>query len=672
MKSISIRGKVILLGGSLILGLICVGILGILNSQKLSANLEHLIKHSIPVIRHLTLVDMIHDGIRGIALDASLGAAVHDKERIETAATDLAEAQKNSEAFLKEIGSHPASAEFQTYLDQARIKMVAYVDAGKAVIDAAASGNLGRTKESLEGFQAKFSELEGTLEKFGEFAERENGIEFERVAAESQRSQIISLFALLTALVVGISMAWYTASSTTKSLTALVGRLTDGSREVGSAVTQLSAAANDLSASAAQQASALQETAASLEQITAMVKTSTDNSAASDKASARSKEAAEKGQEVVRRVSASMNEINQTNENVAGEINANNSRISEIVRVIQEIGTKTRVINDIVFQTKLLSFNASVEAARAGEHGKGFAVVAEEVGNLATMSGNAAKEITALLDDSIQKAESIVAETKTKVDSLMAKARNTVGEGAKVAQECSAVLDEIVVEANKVSEMVSGIASASQEQSRGIDEISKAIQMLDESTQTSSAASSASARSVEILSRQMGELVDSATVLRKMVDGREAVERFVWKDEYALGVGSMDAEHKTLIEKINHLAETLQKGKVTSAVKRAFADLGAYTQEHFAHEEAYQASISYPEIEAHKKLHKQLLQQLGEFGAAIENGQVDAVALMRFINNWLLKHILGVDMKYADFSRTGKVKSIDSDAPKKPHLRRVA
>jgi methyl-accepting chemotaxis protein len=76
------------------------------------------------------------------------------------------------------------------------------------------------------------------------------------------------------------------------------------------------------------------------------------------------------------------------------QINYSNEQMSEIVKVIQEIETKTKVINDIVFQTKLLSFNASVEAARAGEQGKGFAVVAEEVGNLAQMSGNAAKEIS--------------------------------------------------------------------------------------------------------------------------------------------------------------------------------------------------------------------------------------------------------------------------------------
>jgi methyl-accepting chemotaxis protein len=89
-------------------------------------------------------------------------------------------------------------------------------------------------------------------------------------------------------------------------------------------------------------------------------------------------------------------------------MNKSNDEISSIVKVIAEIGDKTKVINDIVFQTKLLSFNASVEAARAGEQGKGFAVVAEEVGNLATMSGKAAEEISSMLGDSMGKVELIV------------------------------------------------------------------------------------------------------------------------------------------------------------------------------------------------------------------------------------------------------------------------
>ena len=89
----------------------------------------------------------------------------------------------------------------------------------------------------------------------------------------------------------------------------------------------------------------------------------------------------------------SIDEINQSQKDTIETLDTTASDVKNMMTLIETINQKTSVINDIVFQTKLLSFNASVEAARAGEHGKGFAVVAEEVGNLAQMSGNAAQEI---------------------------------------------------------------------------------------------------------------------------------------------------------------------------------------------------------------------------------------------------------------------------------------
>lgn len=96
-----------------------------------------------------------------------------------------------------------------------------------------------------------------------------------------------------------------------------------------------------------------------------------------------------------------MREIDSSNKELVKEIERNNTELTKITNMISEINEKTQVINDIVFQTKLLSFNASVEVVRAGEHGKGFAVVAEEVGNLASMSGKASLDISEMLETSI-------------------------------------------------------------------------------------------------------------------------------------------------------------------------------------------------------------------------------------------------------------------------------
>jgi methyl-accepting chemotaxis protein len=190
------------------------------------------------------------------------------------------------------------------------------------------------------------------------------------------------------------------------------------------------------------------------------------------------------------------------------DINTSNDEISEIVKVIGEIENKTTIINDIVFQTRILSFNASIEAARAGEHGRGFAVVAEEVGKLAEMSGHAAKEISDLLAGSIRKVERLVTANKEKV-----------GTGTQVASDCGGVLEEILLNVQSVKAMAEQISNASNEQAQGIQEITKAMNQLDQGTHQNAASSEQAATSSEGLSRQAESLRGVVTSLVVAVQG---------------------------------------------------------------------------------------------------------------------------------------------------------
>jgi len=175
-----------------------------------------------------------------------------------------------------------------------------------------------------------------------------------------------------------------------------------------------------------------------------------------------------------------MNDINGTNNNISDEMKDLSEKMVEIISVIEEIGTKTSVINDIVFQTKLLSFNASVEAARAGEHGKGFAVVAEEVGNLATASGKAATEISSMLHDSVNKVQEIVNTSKDKIARVTEEGTSKIEFGQSIASQCGEQLNLILENVNSVHGTISEVRLASNEQATGIREVSKAMQMLDQ------------------------------------------------------------------------------------------------------------------------------------------------------------------------------------------------
>ena len=274
---------------------------------------------------------------------------------------------------------------------------------------------------------------------------------------------------------------------------------------------ELSVKSRELSEATTQEASAIQETASSLHEITAMVQRNTDNANKTKDLSRSSKEASHKGLDSVKNMILAMNEINHTQGDIMNRVDEGNKKIGDIVGVISAIGEKTKVINDIVFQTKLLSFNASVEAARAGEQGKGFAVVADEVGKLAEMSGKASQEITAMLEDSIKRVSLIVDETKTNVEKIILQGKDKIAKGTVIANTCATSLEDVVSKIAEVDRTITEISTASREQSQGITEINSAVSQLDTATQQNSIIASETFESSKELSKNSNEL-------RKMVD----------------------------------------------------------------------------------------------------------------------------------------------------------
>jgi methyl-accepting chemotaxis protein len=196
-----------------------------------------------------------------------------------------------------------------------------------------------------------------------------------------------------------------------------------------------------------------------MEEMTSTVKMTADNAAQARQLAIAARQQAEKGSNVVGSAVAAMSEINQSSR-----------KIADIIGVIDEIA----------FQTNLLALNAAVEAARAGEQGRGFAVVASEVRNLAGRSATAAKEIKALIMDSVSKVE----------------------EGSKLVDQSGKSLDDIGAAVKRVTDVVAEIAEASQEQASSIEQVNKAVMQMDEMTQQNAAlVEEASAASEAILSQ---------------------------------------------------------------------------------------------------------------------------------------------------------------------------
>jgi methyl-accepting chemotaxis protein len=154
-------------------------------------------------------------------------------------------------------------------------------------------------------------------------------------------------------------------------------------------------------------------------------------------------------------------------------ISESSSKVAEIISVIE----------GIAFQTNILALNAAVEAARAGDQGRGFAVVASEVRSLAQRSATAAKEIKALIEESVSKVEI----------------------GSKLAAEAGKTMEEVVAAVRKVAEITGEIKSASREQASGIQQVNQAVTQMDQVTQQNAAlVEQVSAASASLQEQAMG------------------------------------------------------------------------------------------------------------------------------------------------------------------------
>ena len=517
--SLSIKAKIILLQTITAVLLLTVAITANKIISRNSEDSFDRIEKNIKIMNSLSVIKV------------TFGKEIQEWKNILIRGEDKAALKKHSEGFTHEINAiETESKALRTFLGEEETK---YLDSFTKEQDVLKEKYMHAKNEfitdtvfkphdadkSVKGLDRNVLE---NLNKLSTFLETRISDNQKISLAKMKKTENVTVITMVVITIGCFIAGFYFSKFLTKELSIVASKVNNGSNHIEEVVLSLSGASTNLSSSIAEQSAAVQETTAAVEETRASVMSNADNAKKSSEQSEESKNLVMKGKGAVENVINSINEMSDANLAMIKQVDENNIKFGEIINVIKEISQKTQVINDIVFQTKLLSFNASVESARAGEHGKGFAVVAEEVGNLAQMSGNSAKEITELLDISVRKVEETINNSKLKMNVVIDLSKEKIQNSSVSAQMCDEVLDEVIKKVSQVDTYIHEISSSSSEQSTSIGEISKAMNELDAASHLNNQASNQVASSADQLKSQVEEFRHLVSILNRVVEGSQA------------------------------------------------------------------------------------------------------------------------------------------------------
>jgi methyl-accepting chemotaxis protein len=302
-----------------------------------------------------------------------------------------------------------------------------------------------------------------------------------RIAAAAARNLKVALLVTAAAALLATGVWFVIARGLSRKINVVVTQINEDGAQMKNAAGEVAAGSQSIAQGTSEQAASLEETTSALTEMSSMTAKTAESA---QQAAA----IADQAQRAAKRGNASMGKMTQA--------------IGDIEKSASETALIIKTINEIAFQTNLLALNAAVEAARAGEAGRGFAVVADEVRNLALRSADAAKNTTAIIDESIRQAK----------------------HGVAITVEVGRNLEEITGATAKVDALVAEIAAAAQEQSRGITQVNSAVDEMSKSTQANAAAAEQSASAAAQMSGNAAALNETVGQLRVIVDGGRGAE----------------------------------------------------------------------------------------------------------------------------------------------------
>jgi len=358
----------------------------------------------------------------------------------------------------------------------------------------------------------------------------------------------------------------------------------------------------------------------------------------------------------------SKNDIDKTLEMV-GDIKFSSQQAAEQISYLgklgKEIGEIVSLITDIAKQTNLLALNASIEAARAGAEGKGFAVVAEEIKKLAEKSSSSAMQIQEIVKKVQEEANKSVTSTYQNLEKVEegAQSFNIIKSNFDKIYDQSKIIDK---ESNKINDSIAELV----EKNVSMNNAMTSVASVAESNAAAAEEISASTEEHSAGTQELEKYANSLLLMARTLNVSSSVfkiddkpEIFFWSEKFFTGLTQIDYEHYKIVEFINRLYQLYIENKKHPELGTTLKELGEFTKGHFSYEETLMIQHNYPNYSSHKPQHEKLLNDLGKFINNYENHRAEIDdSFMEFLTNWLSRHILQEDMKYAPYLKSKGLK----------------
>lgn len=462
------------------LSLILIGLAGIMTVQAVNRMVFTLSGETIP---SMDLLSNLHKSIKECQtalLELTL-PGIADTE-IESTYNRAKAELKNFEALSKKLEGMNLTAKELGQLQAMQKSWVVFQGAINRSIDLVISGSAADREVFADQYRKTIEGLRAEIQKYLDEMTEANRDEayatrFEAESLTQKTRMLLIGMMIFLLMIIGIA-GFFLIQNIDKALHQIMSSVLTHSHEVFGSAKRVDAISQALDEGAQDTSTSLQVCVSSLAEITQMVDKAHQNANRSTQLANLAREATLAGDQAVTQIAEAMTGIESTTEQFVLNMEERARDVATIAQIFQQVTERARLINDIVFQTKLLSFNASVEAARAGEYGKGFSVVAEEVAKLSKMTGDVAVQISKLLAESSQQVDKIVERIQQTSAEVRLQATAAVRSGISRVDGGRDHLKSIVQHSTDVKYNTDQISAATQEQSQAIQEISNSLHQL--------------------------------------------------------------------------------------------------------------------------------------------------------------------------------------------------